>query len=365
MKTFWVKIIICVCVVAGVFIFFNNNYGMYGTTIVKIESIETSYMGEKTGENGKSESFYEQNIAGKIMNGDEAGERVEFTNTYSKSGLKSNRYNKNDRLFVSLKSAEDGYRVTVLYEKRDQYFCALLAVFILAIMFTTGKRGTLTIVSLFINTAVFAVCMKFFKNSDFFGYIWIICSSFFCIFTLVLAGGINKKTLVAIIGCIVTVLAVYGLYRGFVYESSDIPYDYMSEYIITPLPLRKIFMVSVITGLLGAVMDVSITVSSSVYEIVATAQEITIKALIKSIQEIGHDIMGTMINVLFFSYLSSAMPLIILKMHSGYSMLSIFRYSFVFDIVRFLIGAIGIVMAIPVTGLAAILFCRRKLVKTL
>ena len=67
-----------------------------------------------------------------------------------------------------------------------------------------------------------------------------------------------------------------------------------------------------------------------------------------------------MINVLFFSYISASLPLEILKIRSGYTLTSILRYDLVFDFARFLLGAIGIVLAIPVSGGIALLLCRKE-----
>lgn len=87
------------------------------------------------------------------------------------------------------------------------------------------------------------------------------------------------------------------------------------------------------------------------------------KALIHSIREMGYDIMGTMINVLFFTYISGAVPIMIVKIKNGYTLYHLIRFEIVFEIIRFLIGAIGIVLAIPVAGILAILLLHKAGVK--
>ena len=69
--------------------------------------------------------------------------------------------------------------------------------------------------------------------------------------------------------------------------------------------------------------------------------------------------MTIMINVLLFSYISGSLSIILLKLNSGYTVGSVFSYDLIFDYVRFLFGAIGIVLAIPVSEGVALLICRK------
>ena len=87
------------------------------------------------------------------------------------------------------------------------------------------------------------------------------------------------------------------------------------------------------------------------------------KSLIKSVREISYDIMGTMVNVLFFSYISGSIPMFLVKVKNGYSFSSIVRFDIVFELLRFLVGSIGIVLAIPVSGAVAILLHINRLKK--
>ena len=59
--------------------------------------------------------------------------------------------------------------------------------------------------------------------------------------------------------------------------------------------------------------------------------------------------MGTMINVLLFVLASGMIPMFILKMNNDISFVTIVRYHIPYDICRFLIESIGIVLAIPVS----------------
>lgn len=94
--------------------------------------------------------------------------------------------------------------------------------------------------------------------------------------------------------------------------------------------------------------------NTAVSELVATTAQLSFRSVISSLLEIGHDIMGTMVSVLFFSYLSGSFPLIVLKVSNDYNFSTIVSVDYIFDIIRFLVGSIGIVLSIPVSGLIAI-----------
>lgn len=350
-------LLLALLILAG-FLVLSNTYFYYDTPIMKVTSVEQISAQDKTGVNGRTETLYTQRLTGTIQNGSYKGTTITCENQYSNSQVTSEKYNPKDRLFVKLTEGESNLKATVLFARRDPYLFLLVSIFLLFLILVSKKYGLMTLLSMILNIAVFCFCLYHFESYTFFKWIWILVVVFFCIMTLLLVSGFHKKTWGAILSSIATVLIVYSLYQLLVSSSSEIPYEMMS-YTLTPLPLKNIYMVSVILGMLGAVMDVAITVNASVSELVHTSPEISIKGLVGSIREIGYDIMGTMVNVLFFTYLSASLPTILLKIHSGYGFATIIRYEYVFDIIRFLIGAIGIVLTIPVAGFISVLLFRK------
>lgn len=70
-------------------------------------------------------------------------------------------------------------------------------------------------------------------------------------------------------------------------------------------------MAGVFIGSLGAVMDVAITMTSSVFGLYEENKGISLQALRRSGMEIGKDIMGAMTNILFFAYISGSIPMML------------------------------------------------------
>ena len=150
-------------------------------------------------------------------------------------------------------------------------------------------------------------------------YILIIVIILITIVSLYLIDGITKKSISAMIGTIIGVIIAGICAAGFGYVAKISGYNVseVEELVFvannTELKVGGILFSAILIASLGAVMDVSITVNSAVNELVNAAKSITLKQLIKSIREIGHDIMGTMINVLMFSYIGGSLSIVILK----------------------------------------------------
>ena len=342
------------------FFFVRNNDEYYKRTIVKIIGIQEEKGTLKKGPNGELEQYFVQTIKAKVTNHERKGDLLEFKNEYSQTGYKTEKYSINDRLFVSLSEEQPAKEVTVWGMKRDYILVLLIGLFVLSLSLVAGSRGFLTLFSIVINLLVFVFGIRFIDQPELFSKYWIIMLALFCVITLVFASGFHIKTWGAVVASLLTMFLVWILFTLVTTFSQEPPYELM-EYISGPHELATIFLASVLTGSLGAIMDVAITIHAGIGELVSTTPEISIRDMIQSIREIGIDIMGTMINVLFFVYLSGSLTGIFIEIRSGFGLDTILKFDLVFELIRFLLGAIGIVLAIPVSGVIAFVLFRRKL----
>ena len=122
-----------------------------------------------------------------------------------------------------------------------------------------------------------------------------------CIYTIIMTylivNGINKKTLAATLGCfggivvsgILTIIMDKILeLTGYVDEES-IYLTYISTE--TPIDLKAIIFAAILIGAIGAIMDVSMSISSSLWEVKEKSSS-SFNALFKSGMNIGRDVMG-------------------------------------------------------------------------
>lgn len=355
-----IKAVGLLLIFAVVLVFVSKDAFLYTDTVVKVISVKNTFSHEEEGPNEETEKYYDQVIKAKILNGMQKGKEIELTNTYSSSGVNDERYRKGDQLFVSIDSGSKSG--TIESKKRDVYLAALISVFLFLLLFINGWHGGIIIISLLINMSIFlAALWKYNQGKNLISIAYILMLVF-SVLTLLFASGFHKKTFVAVVSTLLTTMLCYAVYEIVLHSCNRLPYE-MMDYVVSPNDLSDLFLIGVLMGSLGAVMDVSISIAAGVSEIVKQTPDIRVKALVKSVREMGYDIMGTMINVLFFTYISSAIPIVVVKIKNGYTLYHMIQIQLIFEITRFLMGAIGIVLAIPVAGICSILLFNKAGIK--
>ena len=187
----------------------------------------------------------------------------------------------------------------------------------------------------------------FYERGKYLKYLQCNCFSF-SITTLICLNGIHRKTWASVISTICVLFLIMALFEFSIQFFGDLDYSNL-EYLGSMSNSADIFWTDIMLTGLGAIMDVAVTISAATGEIVRKNPDVSLTKLIHSGREIGYDIMGTMINVLLFVLASGMIPMFILKMNNEIRFITIIRYHIPYDICRFLIESIGIVLAIPVS----------------
>ncbi len=341
-------------------LFIRQNYHYYQQTIVKVTAVQLIKEEKSVDYYGNNDTLYTQLITGKIVNGALRGRYIELNNQYSYSGAIENRYKTGDDLFVALDdTAKDKLTGKITGLKRDGYIASMAVVFAIFIILVGKKKGLFSLLSLTFNILLFSFSMDLYLKGI---NLLLVCSIVvivFTVFSLFLVSGNNKKTYTAILstlsGTFITLIIAFMVitltnYRGVRFEEMQ----FLTH------PPHEIFMAEILVGCLGAVMDVSITISSAIYELYEKDPGISLKALTASGMEIGKDIMGTMTNVLFFVYISGTIPMLLVYLKNGYPPVYTFSINLSLELIRALTGGIGIVLTIPVS-LFVSLFMLHKL----
>lgn len=230
------------------------------------------------------------------------------------------------------------------------------------IVFLIGKKkGLFSIISLLINILTLIIALNYYTQLEG-ANLLLICSGlvvFFTITSLLLIYGNNKKTYAAIISTMMgTFSALFIAYIVMkITAESGLRYEEIA--FVTRSP-QKVFLASVIIGSLGAVMDIAITITSSLNELYDNNNHILLKDLNKSGMEIGKDIMGSMTNVLFFAYVSGSIPMLLLYLKNGAPLTYTLSMNLSLELTRALVGGIGIVLTIPISIYTATYFIHKR-----
>jgi len=328
-------VIICSVII---FLMVYNNSSSYSSNIGKIQDI--------------SDSGTTQSITAKVQNGKNKGKIVHVTNKYDSSLVYDDKYSKGDFVFLSNSNDE------ITGAKRDYIVVgAILLLFGLLIIFG-GKQGSFTCLCLIINVAVFAVLMNLYLAGwDILG-LSIGASIIFTFFVLLFICGFKRNLVIAFTATLVSTCIVGILALILIWASKDLGYEFL-DFLPEPYTIvqaNHFFLAQIIIGCLGAIMDVAVTITACSTEIIKKTPTINVKQLVSSVREVADDITGTMINVVFFTNVAAIIPIFMVSMCNDINFSTVIRYDAYFDIARFLTGAIGILIAIPISVFAASLF---------
>lgn len=241
------------------------------------------------------------------------------------------------------------------------YITILSLLFLATIVIIAGIKGlkTITALILTVGTVVFILVPMISKGYD--PIISALMSGIMVtVVTLSFVGGINKKTLSAVfgtllgLGCAVVLTLIASSFMRVTGISTEAVGMIMITDLDYDLDIRGIFTAGIIIGCLGAVMDVGMSIASSISEIKKVSANISKKELFSSGMSVGRDIMGTMANTLILAYTGGTiMQMVVWKIY-GISFVDMLNKEYIVaEVVKALCGSFGMLLTIPITCVIA------------
>ncbi|MBD3359769.1 MAG: YibE/F family protein, partial [Candidatus Buchananbacteria bacterium] len=230
-----------------------------------------------------------------------------------------------------------------------------------------GSQGVKTVISLILSIIlIFKILIPQTLSGTDPILIALIISIAIAIITLTFIAGFNKKAFIAILGTLGGLLIA--IIISFIFAKLTYLNGLSTEeartlfYKFPDIDPQGVFFAGIIIAALGAVMDVAMSIASSLTEIKQANPHINFSKLFKSGINVGKDIMGTMSNTLIFAYVGVSLPLLLLYTEFGDSYINFINLDFITDeIVRSIGGSIGLITVIPITSLlAAFLYSKKK-----
>lgn len=341
--------------------FVSSNESFYSRTIAKVTSVsdKTSLVATT---NGKNEEITKQQIKAKVMNGEYKGKEIHMENTSSFSQVNDYHFKVKDEVFISVQKSTNKNVLSgkIIEFKRDNYLVYITVIFAVLIILIGGIKGFRSLTSVIINIIIFSIVTQLFLHKWNLTLICIIASILFIILSISIVCGINKKTISAIVGTFAGTLISMAI-AVIVIQVNHWSGVHFEEMEFLTHPPEQIFYMEILIGTLGAIMDIAISISSSINEIYDKNPDASNKVLISSAMEIGKDIMGTMANTLVFAYLGGSIPIILLVLRNGFPVSYIVNINLSLEIIRALTGSIGIVLSIPITTFTSVLILKNGL----
>jgi len=159
--------------------------------------------------------------------------------------------------------------------------------------------------------------------------------------TVALLGTLSALILTALLSAVVVALANF---TGVATEESSFLTLFGS------IDVRGLLLAGIVLGAAGAIDDVTVTQASAVWELKAASPSLTQGRLFSGGLKIGRDHIASTVNTLLLAYAGAALPLLVLFVLAQQSLGSIANSEIVaVEIVRTLVGSIGLVAAVPIT----------------
>jgi uncharacterized membrane protein len=235
----------------------------------------------------------------------------------------------------------------------------LALIFAAAVVVVGGWRGVRALVALGLTIAVI---LKILLPLLIAGVppvpLAVLAASAITIVTITLTEGWGRSSLAAILGT-TGALALTGLLAaaataamGFTYTAgSDLAFYTTSSG--QGLDLRGFLLAAMILGAVGVLDDISVTQASLVEELAARGN-LTGRSLISSGMGIGRSHIGATVNTLFLAYVGAGLPLLVIVLVSRQPSALVYNdEEIATEIVRTLVGSLGIVAAVPLTTIIA------------
>ncbi|MFJ6012147.1 YibE/F family protein [Streptomyces sp. NPDC092952] len=237
----------------------------------------------------------------------------------------------------------------------------LAGVFALVVVAVGRMRGVMALIALAVS---FAVLTLFILPAILQGsnplLVAVVGSSAIMLIALYMCHGPTARTSVAVVGTLVSLLLIGllgSLFIGWASLSGNTDDDTGLIHGLYPhIDMSGLLLAGVIIGSLGVLDDVTVTQTSAVWELHQANPTLGVRDLYRAGIRIGRDHIASVVNTLVLAYAGAALPLLLLFSVAQSSMGTVANSELVAEeIVRTLVGSIGLVASVPVTTALAAL----------
>ncbi len=266
-----------------------------------------------------------------------------------------------DSAVLTISTYKDGTHVATVYEyNRVIPLCIIVGLFLIAAIAVGGKTGAKSLVGLLVTLAClfFVLIPTLMKGAMTLPAIFL-CCAYITVVTLTILGGVQKKTICAMLGTIsgTTMAMLFGLFAQYITKISGLRMNDVEPLLQlrqagSTIGLHGLLVGGIMISTLGAVMDVAMGLSSSLCEVSAANHTLSHKELFRSGMNIGRDMVGTMTNTLVLAFLGSSFTLILYFSTLNLSLHQLLSSSFFsIEMISAIASSIGVILAIPLTAL--------------
>lgn len=273
------------------------------------------------------------------------------------TGPGSPRFAVDDRVVLSYARAnpDDPTSYQVVDFQRGAPLLVLALVFAAAVIVLGRWQGLAALVALGLS---FVVLVAFVLPAILAGQdpllVAVVGAGLIMFVVLYLTHGFSARTSTAVLGTLLSLALIGVLSAAFSAVTSLTGLDEDTSSLMgvlgAPIDARGLLLAGIVIGALGVLDDVTVTQTSAVWELRKADPAMSWRQLYKAGQRIGRDHVSSAVNTLVLAYAGAALPMLLAYTLSGRTFGEVVSSQAVAqEVVRTLVGSIGLVAAVPIT----------------
>ena len=263
---------------------------------------------------------------------------------------------------ITLTNQSGDVTVTSVYSRnREPYIVGFILLFFLLLYLVGGKNGIKAVVGLVIT---FLMVVLFLFPAIYRGispvYAAVMTVILVTVLSIFILTGYRRKTYAAILGTVSGVIIsglaawLFGKAAGISgYNVSNID-TLVSVENCTNIKVGDLLFAGILISSLGAVMDVGLSIASTITEINHVTPGLGWRKLFCSGMNVGKDMMGTMSNTLILAFAGGSLSELVLDYAYNLPYLQLINsYTIGIEVMQGIAGSIGIILTVPLVSLFA------------
>ncbi|HLL60814.1 MAG TPA: YibE/F family protein [Candidatus Nitrosocosmicus sp.] len=306
----------------------------------------------------------------KVTKGSKKGKTVTIQIPFDQSANKPT-YKQGDEVLVLYNKGINGEETYFIsdFVRRTPLFL-LWAIFVLLIVIIGRWRGISSLIGMGISFLIifYYLIPQILQGKD--PVVTAVIASIFIIpITFFMSHGINRKTTVAVVGTLISLVITGILARLFVSAAKLTGFAQEEASFIQALNpgqfnMQGLLLAGIIIGVSGILDDITVSQSALIEKLHQTDHTLSFRELYKKGIDVGRDHIASLVNTLILVYAGASLPLMILFVNNPHPFSEIVNYEIIAnEIVRTLVGSIGLILAVPITTLLSCFFVKKHMDK--
>ncbi|MCA9365839.1 YibE/F family protein [Candidatus Kaiserbacteria bacterium] len=300
-----------------------------------------------------------QTIRAEVLDGPKEGEVIRIENDYLE-------LDEGDRFYFNYYVYIDGTEeYGVLNIDRRIPLLILFLVFVSAVLLLGGWQGLRSLVALFGSVfAIFYILMPGILAGWNPLVISVVVASGILFVAIFFTHGFNRESVVAYSGTMLAVLltgllAILSVHLASLSGFADEAATYLNFNTRGALDFTALLIGAIIIGVLGVLDDIAVTQAAVVTELFDSNPSLTRRDVYRRALRVGREHVGALVNTLVLAYTGASLPLLLhFYMSSSSLSMAISSELFATEIVRTIVGSVGLIMTVPFVTLLSVIYLK-------